>query len=401
MLFFEKLIGAAQSAFLEVGVFVGVVLLVFGYFNYKTQGRFVQKLENTKRLQPVFGALLGLTPGCGGAIFVMPLYLKGSVTFGTVISTLIATMGDAAFVLISTRPIAFIIISAISFVLALISGYAVDALKIDGGFSKRREKLLKNAAVPADVHAKLHSCPAKHVGHANGDSLDMILHHSKKQSHEKHTAMLFTHKIACRVFWALIGIGLVLGILLLADIDINTALCIPNIGVYIGVAGIFFSVLYMIATKRIVKNEGHETSEHKLSSIRETLIHNAEDTAFVCLWVFVAHFIYECAVILIGGEAVVAGWISTTGLSSVIAGVLIGLIPGCGPQVIFVSLYARGILPFSALLANSISQDGDALFPLLAIDSRSSLYATIITAIPAVIAGIAAYFIEMLIKSAA
>ncbi len=49
-----------------------------------------------------YWALLGALPGCGGAIFLMPLYVKGQVSFGAVVSTLIATAGDSAFVLLST-----------------------------------------------------------------------------------------------------------------------------------------------------------------------------------------------------------------------------------------------------------------------------------------------------------
>jgi len=86
----EIILSCAENAFLQVGVFVGAVLLIFGYINYKREGGFVRSLENSKRWQPVIGSMLGLSPGCGGAIFVMPLYLKGTVTFGTVIATLIA-----------------------------------------------------------------------------------------------------------------------------------------------------------------------------------------------------------------------------------------------------------------------------------------------------------------------
>ncbi|QTL98865.1 hypothetical protein GM661_13275 [Iocasia frigidifontis] len=50
---------------------------------------------------------------------------------------------------------------------------------------------------------------------------------------------------------------------------------------------------------------------------------------------------------------------------------------------------------FAALLANTISQDGDALFPLLAIDRKSSFWATVITTIPALFVGIIYYFIEI------
>jgi len=94
----------------------------------------------------------------------------------------------------------------------------------------------------------------------------------------------------------------------------------------------------------------------------------------------------------------VQSWMMATGLLSVILGAVIGLVPGCGPQIIFVSLYAKGMLPFAALLANAISQDGDALFPLLVIDRRSSLWATVITTIPALLIGIIAYYIERLIS---
>ncbi|NLL47987.1 MAG: hypothetical protein GX249_05330, partial [Firmicutes bacterium] len=47
------------------------------------------------------------------------------------------------------------------------------------------------------------------------------------------------------------------------------------------------------------------------------------------------------------------------------------------------------------LLANALSQDGDALFPLIAIDKRSAVSATIINTIPALIVGLIAYWIEV------
>jgi hypothetical protein len=393
---FEKLWSSAENAFLQVGVFVGAVLLIFGYINYKTEGRFVQKLENSKRLQPVIGAFLGLTPGCGGAIFVMPLYLKGTVTYGTVISTLVATMGDSAFVLISTRPLDYVFVSVISFAAAIITGYVVDALKIDGGFSKKREALLKKNAVSAQEHAKLQDGPMRHIGHEDGDSIDMLLHHHhKKDRHEKSLMNRFIHNGAYQIFWVLIAVGLVLGISLLFQVDVNADFGVPHIGTIIGIGGMFYCLFYMVIGKRFLKNEEHEEEEQKAFSLKETLVHNAQDTAFVCVWVFFAYFVYELFVVFVGGEAVVASWMMATGLLSVIVGAALGLIPGCGPQIIFVSLYGKGMLPFAALLANAISQDGDALFPLLAIDRRSSLWATVITTIPALLLGIAVYYIEI------
>ena len=67
---------------------------------------------------------------------------------------------------------------------------------------------------------------------------------------------------------------------------------------------------------------------------------------------------------------------------------IIGLIPGCGPQIIAITAYTKDIISFPALAANAISQDGDALFPLLVRHKAASLWATIHTTIPAILAGI-------------
>lgn len=48
-----------------------------------------------------------------------------------------------------------------------------------------------------------------------------------------------------------------------------------------------------------------------------------------------------------------------------------------------------------ALLANSLSQDGDALFPLLAMDRNSAFWATVVNTIPAFVVGVIVYFIEL------
>ena len=146
---------------------------------------------------------------------------------------------------------------------------------------------------------------------------------------------------------------------------------------------------------RKVYAQTHEDAEHKIFSLRETFIHNAEETAFVGTWVFAAYFAYELVVYFVGGEQVIAAALASSGLTSVLIGVLIGIIPGCGPQVVFVSLYLKGMFPFSALLANAVSQDGDALFPLIAMDRNAALWTTVVNTLVAAIVGVAAYLIEI------
>ena len=96
----EIVVVSMRDAFLAVTVFVAAMVLLFSWLQYATSGRFVEYIREKKKLQPVIGALMGLTPGCGGAIVMMPMYARGYVTYGTVVATLIATLGGSAFVLI-------------------------------------------------------------------------------------------------------------------------------------------------------------------------------------------------------------------------------------------------------------------------------------------------------------
>jgi hypothetical protein len=70
-----------------------------------------------------------------------------------------------------------------------------------------------------------------------------------------------------------------------------------------------------------------------------------------------------------------------------LAGVLVGFVPGCGPQVLVTTLYINGLIPFGALIGNAISNDGDALFPAIALNPRAAVMATAYSAVPALLLG--------------
>jgi hypothetical protein len=48
-------------------------------------------------------------------------------------------------------------------------------------------------------------------------------------------------------------------------------------------------------------------------------------------------------------------------------------------------MYLSGIVPLSAQIGNAISNDGDALFPAIAIAPKVAIVATLYSAVPAVI----------------
>ena len=82
----------------------------------------------------------------------------------------------------------------------------------------------------------------------------------------------------------------------------------------------------------------------------------------------------------------------TIGILIPMVAIIIGFIPGCGPQILVTTLFINGMIPFSALLGNAISNDGDALFPAIAIAPRAAILATFYSAIPACIMAYTLYF---------
>ncbi len=57
----------------------------------------------------------------------------------------------------------------------------------------------------------------------------------------------------------------------------------------------------------------------------------------------------------------------------VILAALIGIIPESGPHLIFVTMFAQGLIPFSVLLTSSLVQDGHGLLPLLSYSVKDSI----------------------------
>lgn len=373
---------SAEGAFLQVGVFVGALLLVFGYLNYRTAGGFIVAIARNKRFQVPIGAALGVSPGCGGAIFVMPLYIRGVVTFGTVVATLISTMGDSSFVIIAKAPKQAVYIHLISLIVGIISGYVIDAL----GIGKRWQHL-RQEPTGRPSRKPVPSAYA-HLGHDAGDQVGEILH---LEGWEVADAIGYriTHR-GYGIYWLILAVGFILGTILLFQQDISCYLGF-DANRLVGLAGTGISVVWFLASRHTVADDTHSELEEKTASIKEMFIHNAHETAFVTFWVLLAYSAYELSMHFTHLD--LAAIVARAGVLPIIATACIGLIPGCGPQIVTVTLYTQGVIPFSALVSHTISQDGDALFPLLAMNHRAALLATVITTIPAIIVGVVLYYL--------
>ena len=382
----EVVILSMRDAFLAVTVFVAAMVFLFSWLQYATSGKFVDYIKRNKKFQPVIGALMGLTPGCGGAIVVMPMFARGYVTYGTVVATLIATLGDAAFVLIgaaitdSSFIAPVIAVHVISFIVGITWGYLIDLTGTTprtpfGRFGKSKVGSFEEEQIEEDnIESTIASMPR--------ETPDGI---GYKILHQGYT-----------VWWIVTLIGLVFAVLLLVwagqdpDYELKLSLnplILDGFITWIGLLGTTFSVILYIAQKNWFADDTEATIGDKLHSMRETMVHSASETAFVTFWVMIAYLVFEFSMLLSGiGEDDMAKY--GDGIFAVLVASTIGLIPGCGPQIIAITAYTKDMISFPALTANAISQDGDALFPLLVRHKSASLWATIHTTIPAVITGI-------------
>ncbi len=385
----EILVFSMRDAFLAVTVFVAAMLLLFSWLQYVTAGRFVVWIRENTRFQPVIGAMMGLTPGCGGAIIVMPMYARGYVTYGTVIATLIATLGDAAFVLIgavfqdSSFLTPVIVVHLTSFLVGVLWGYGVDNLEVTpsaplGRFGPKfgkDEPLGEEAAKAMEGEDSLIEDLPREIPEGWGYR---VLHQGY------------------RVWWAITAVGLCLAILLLIwyaqDPEYSPELVWnpttrDGIVTWVGLIGTSLSIILYISSKNFFADDTEATIGDKLNSLDETLVHAASETAFVTFWVLIAYLVFEFGMILSGiRESDMSE--HGSGAAAVLLAATVGLIPGCGPQIIAITAYIEGVISFPALVANAISQDGDALFPLLVRHKVASIWATIHTTLPAIIVGL-------------
>lgn len=392
----EVVVVSMRDAFLAVTVFVASMVLLFSWLQYVTAGRFVDVIRTKRRWQPVIGAIMGITPGCGGAIVIMPMYTRGFVSYGTVIATLIATLGDAAFVLIgaaltdSSFVAPAVAVHVISFVTGVTWGYLIDGMSI---------------TPQSPLGGLLHSSePAKdqEISKLEDSEDTQTVFDDLGREEESGPGYFLLHQ-GYTLWWIVTSIGLVFAFLLLVwssqDPDFELSIeynpfTLHGFITWIGLIGTTLSIILYLSQKTWIRDDTEASIGDKLYSMRETLIHSASETAFVTFWVMTAYLIFEFTMLFSGtNEADLAKY--GDGIIAVVVASFIGLIPGCGPQIIAITAYTKDLISFPALAANAISQDGDALFPLLVRHRLASLWATLHTTIPALILGLALMILDV------
>lgn len=107
-----------------------------------------------------------------------------------------------------------------------------------------------------------------------------------------------------------------------------------------------------------------EVKEH--STLKHKLMHTAKHGLRIFLWTFGVMALVGLAEQFVDMES----WVNDNVVLMVFMAALIGCIPQSGPHLVFVTLYAAGVLPLPILLASCVSQDGHAGLPLIAASEK-------------------------------
>jgi hypothetical protein len=337
---------ALADAYLAVAVFVAATLAMVHGVERLFGTDLGDWLQRYRRWQVPVAALLGAFPGCGGAIVAVTQFTRGYMSFGGVVAALTATMGDAMFLLLAREPTTALGVAVLGILVGTVTGWAIDAW---------RGQDYQRVRAPAPIVSRGAATAGQGLGRID------------------------------RVWLALAVPGLGLGVAAAIQIEVDEVLGLP-VADLLGIAGAVLALgLWVMRGESdqacAATGTGGACTRESNGMLRRVV----DDTNFVTAWVVFAFVAYELAMIGLGLDlgAAFAAW----GPWLPAIAVLVGLVPGCGPQIVLTSAYLSGAAPLSAQLGNAISNDGDALFPALAVAPKAAFLATLYSLPAALLVG--------------
>ena len=429
----HTIIDALRNSILITGLVI-VMMMMIESLNIESKGLFFKGLKKTRVGQVIFGALLGSIPGCMGGFATVSLYTHRMFSFGALIAMMIASSGDEAFIMLAMIPEQALVIFAVLFIVAVVTGIIVDYCndKLHKKHCHKDDHSECGSESDCDHGYTVH-CHEEHVESMSGCDRKTASD-TKRYEVESEAESGIMHSASRHYGWRRIVMFIGLAVFI-------AALATGQLGHDHG-AHTHTDDCATVCTHHSVHSSHH--SEHDCTDDsphhdeHSCCTHSANHTSvqthasinlldeqwmnvlFAGLSVLVLlvllfasdHFIEEhlwnhiirkhlltifCwtfGVLLLVGIGLqyikLDEWISSNTALMIILATLIGIIPESGPHMIFVTLYATGIVPLPVLLASSISQDGHSSLPLIAESRRSFLWAKLINCAVALIVGFGA-----------
>lgn len=301
--------------------FVFVMMLLVEYLQVRSAGLVGRWLQHGGVVRTAVVTLVALVPGCLGAFTDVTLYTHGMISFGALVGAMIAGSGDAAFLMLAVAPKAALGVFGLLFVYGLLVALLVDRV---GG-----ARFYRGTACP-----------------------DGITLHEHELSGQPS---LFRPPRLRDVSWprAILTVALALFVA-------GVALGLLGPGQWSWVRWILLLVT-TLALAVVMTVPEHFLREHLFAHVAR------RHTPRVFAWVLGVSL---CMAGLDAAGLPVATWIGDHRALALAAAVLLGLIPDSGPQLVFVTLFAQGVVPLSVLVTSAVVQDGHGLLPLLAESPR-------------------------------
>jgi len=309
---------------LMITMFVFAMMMLIDYFNVLTKGKANKAVKGGLFRQYFIASFFGSTPGCLGAFMDVSFYVHGLISFGAIVGGMIATCGDEAFVMLAMIPKVGLLMFGILFVLGIVFAYISDKIALV---------------------LKIKPC--------QGCSLSVV-HPQKECRCLNFKEMIRQIKKISFVRFLLIALlfGALYGF-------ISGAIG-PHQWNWIRISLVFITIL---STFIVFTVPDHYLEEHIWQHIVKKHLWR------IFLWTFGALVVVDIGLKFGDLEVFIKAhmfWVL------LIAG-LVGIIPESGPHLLFVTLFAQGLIPFSVLLTGSIVQDGHGMLPLLSYSIKDLL----------------------------
>ena len=409
------LLEVLRNAVLITGL-VLIMMLMIEYCNIGSHGSLFARLKSSGINQVLIGTLLGLVPGCIGGFAAVSLFTHKLLSFGALTAMMIASSGDEAFVMLATMPLKALLLFAILGALAIVTGLVCDrylfkeqnfAFCPDGYEIHKehdssiaspfrlssykdalrrpsRERLLLLAGIALFVVALLSGFAGHdhaghdHAGHDHAAHQEAMLHQEAAlhqevaHNHELHEEAAHNHALHGHATHQESLQEIIeerhLSTFTLHLLDEEWMNCL-------------FAIMSIVTLLFTATAKEHFIKEHLWHHVIKRHLLS------IFLWTLGGLAVCQIGVQYLNIEE----WVSSNMIFVILLAVAVGIIPESGPHLVFVTLYLNGIVPFSVLLANSISQDGHTALPLLASSRKTFLKAKAVNIIIGAVVGILLY----------
>ena len=322
-----------------ITLFVFVMMLLVDYVNVLTKGKMERAIKGGRVRQYVISSFLGATPGCLGAFMNVSFYVHRLLSFGAIVGGMIATSGDESFVMLALFP------GKALFLFTLLFGLGIAGAWISDKVASQLKIVPCEGCDLQVVHPEESYPPFYPI---------VFKEFFSKPSLSRYLTLSFL-----LVLISVIGMGH-LGPLTWNWIKVTVFL-------------LLFIAAFIVAT----------ASDHYLRShIWQHIVKKHVWRVF--LWTFFALLFINMGLNHWNIEAFIRSNMTWVFILSA----LIGLIPESGPHMVFVMMFANGLIPFSVLLTSSIVQDGHGMLPLFSSSVKDAVRVKIFNLIFGILVGL-------------